>query len=986
MSVRMPRIKEEGVSNVQQIIRKYKFGFFVESALSLWQGAIIFVSTLLLSISWLSTSGLAQEMHIKGTPFITPHKSELYSTSGANKNLEQGAAGKMLFTNDYGVLSLTSNNWSRYPRPFNKSEIRASLLHDHKLFIGGTSEFGYFDFSKKSAESYVVLDPTLLNPSFKFTNIHYIIENEDHIYFISDNGVIEFWNNKLTILGEGIDFRYATKNSSTVYFASYDQGVYRLENGKISQLELNEETKKFLTTFVLGIGNDQLLVGTRNQGILLYENNKFRIWNERNNFRYKNINLIKAIVYDQELLAFGSLGYGLILTNYQGEIQSMYNESNGLGNNEIQCILKDSKSNIWITSDGPPSYIEINSPFRLINKTSGLRGAVYAIHLTEKLLYVGTSSGLYVANNDETQMHQAEFELVKGTVGRTYQILEHQGNLLLAHQSGVYQINETSIKLICEKAAINLSEIPDHPNLLLAGDNRGMCLFRLTKDGYEFSHKLKGYEGSAREFMFDAEHQLWMSHGYEGIYKIDLSAQLDSIVNLQLYDDQKGLPSNQYNNLIKFRDAILFGTEKGIFEYDMASDSMVPNNYFSDIVGNNTLVRKFVEIDNDKFVSLTNYPAKDQSAFIDLFSDGTHSITDEPFRRLKGELIAGSETIISAENDKLLLGTRSGLVIYDQNYKSQVPLTHTCFLDKVTVLPSDSILYQELVNEPQTQKIKFNIPPNQSIRFSFSSSSYDALQYITYSTYMEGLDNEWTEWTTEEHREFINLESGDYIFWVKSRNIYNIESPLKSLKFHLTSNSYQYSYMSFMIGFSLLLFFAVCTFLLTLWNRKQQRRIEDLDQTLSLTSHAKNSLKESYKTLEEQNKKIDQRLSSSLLLNDVQDIALQKVEIIVKRDKNKVAENVLAEYRNNKKNIYNHSEWLNNQLITEFASKLKDDYPSLTHKEIKLCCYLRMNLSSRELTEYLDISLRGVESLRYRVRKKLHLVKETSLTDFLTGL
>ena len=68
---------------------------------------------------------------------------------------------------------------------------------------------------------------------------------------------------------------------------------------------------------------------------------------------------------------------------------------------------------------------------------------------------------------------------------------------------------------------------------------------------------------------------------------------------------------------------------------------------------------------------------------------------------------------------------------------------------------------------------------------------------------------------------------------------------------------------------------------------------------------------------------------------------------------------------------------------TDFLVLLKNKYPSITASELKLCAYLRMNLSSKEIAQLLNISVRGVEISRYRLRKKLELPKEANLFEFL---
>ena len=70
-----------------------------------------------------------------------------------------------------------------------------------------------------------------------------------------------------------------------------------------------------------------------------------------------------------------------------------------------------------------------------------------------------------------------------------------------------------------------------------------------------------------------------------------------------------------------------------------------------------------------------------------------------------------------------------------------------------------------------------------------------------------------------------------------------------------------------------------------------------------------------------------------------------------------------------------------NQVHQDFLKRLSQDYPDLTHKDLRMCAYLRMNLSSKEIASLLKLSLRGVETSRYRIRKKMNLPQEAGLTE-----
>ena len=87
-------------------------------------------------------------------------------------------------------------------------------------------------------------------------------------------------------------------------------------------------------------------------------------------------------------------------------------------------------------------------------------------------------------------------------------------------------------------------------------------------------------------------------------------------------------------------------------------------------------------------------------------------------------------------------------------------------------------------------------------------------------------------------------------------------------------------------------------------------------------------------------------------------------------------------------NISNQDDWqifeTNFERAHEqFFAKIKEKYPDLTSGDLRLCAYLRMNLSSKEIAPLLAISVRGVENHRYRLRKKLGLDHDDMLSDII---
>ena len=88
------------------------------------------------------------------------------------------------------------------------------------------------------------------------------------------------------------------------------------------------------------------------------------------------------------------------------------------------------------------------------------------------------------------------------------------------------------------------------------------------------------------------------------------------------------------------------------------------------------------------------------------------------------------------------------------------------------------------------------------------------------------------------------------------------------------------------------------------------------------------------------------------------------------------------------KNLNNTDDWKMfqeafNNADKNFLKKVKDKHSSLTPNDLRLCAYLRLNLSSKEIAPLLNISPRSVEVKRYRLRKKMELPHDSNLTNYI---
>ena len=90
-------------------------------------------------------------------------------------------------------------------------------------------------------------------------------------------------------------------------------------------------------------------------------------------------------------------------------------------------------------------------------------------------------------------------------------------------------------------------------------------------------------------------------------------------------------------------------------------------------------------------------------------------------------------------------------------------------------------------------------------------------------------------------------------------------------------------------------------------------------------------------------------------------------------------------------NLDNTGDWKSFQTVVnntdrDFLKKIKELHPALTPNDLKLCAYLRLNLSSKEIAPMLNISPQSVEVKRFRLRRKMELDHKENLTDYILSL
>lgn len=112
-------------------------------------------------------------------------------------------------------------------------------------------------------------------------------------------------------------------------------------------------------------------------------------------------------------------------------------------------------------------------------------------------------------------------------------------------------------------------------------------------------------------------------------------------------------------------------------------------------------------------------------------------------------------------------------------------------------------------------------------------------------------------------------------------------------------------------------------------------------------------------------------------------------EVISKSEKETKNElnNIIKELKASEKS-YNENEFeiILKENFSDFYKTLIEKYPSLTRNEIRLCLFAKLNLSVKEVSSITKQSSNSIITARHRLKKKLNLSKDESLTKFILKL
>ncbi len=937
-----------------------------------------------------------------GIPEIEYFNRRMYNGATQNWSVTQSRVGFIYFANNDGVLEFDGVNW-RVHKDLGNYIVRSVKGIGDKIYAGAYNEFGYFDYDSLNILKYTSLikDPKLKELE-DIWNIH---EWNERIVFQSKKGLSIYMHDELQkIIPAPSRFVSSFVVNELLIIQDEKKGLMEVRGEQAFPVSGGQLLAGKEVTSIMALSNSKIIIGTMNNGLYLWDMQKVVPWNVSANPLLKEVNIFCGCKYSDDLFVFGTIQGGLIVIDKSGNVFMKIDKDKGLKNNTVLGVFVDVEGHIWCGLDNGIAKVSFNSSISFLQGYFNI-GKGYVMSHHKNNYYFGTNQALYkidVKGFNDPLKDRNNFERISNTEGQVWSLYSDDEVLLCGHNLGAYEVKGSKASVITPpgvNGVWNFIKIPKKPDLLISGTYGGLIAFQKKGKRWFFRNIIKGFSVSSRYMEWDEMGNLWVSHGYKGVFKLKLNDDLTEVLSYQNYKITDFPGNSKPIVLKKIEGKCTYSSNDGVFEINN-SGKVTRHAKIEELFKN----KDFPEIiSQDKFGNIWSF-AKGKVTVHRLMEDGSYKEIFYPFLILERKLVNGFEYLYVDDKNNVFFGIEDGFAHYSasdyRNYK--IPFnTHI----RSFVGAGDSLEYQ--VNSSKYKQIY--IPEYVFRKNSFQinySASYYGDKDLLYTTILEGSDNYSTDWNKSNTISFSNLIEGEYIFKVKAKNRFGVEASPVKFKFIILPPWYRSNPAK--IGFAVL-FIVIVVLIYYVFSRrlelsrekekrKQQEEFRIKEEQLkntALTSEKEMIRLRNEKLRNEMVYKEKELANSTVNLiqkNDLlSDIKFQLKTILKISEKNELERKVRSLIKKIDKDIDNENNWEVfemhfGQVHEAFFQKLRERHANLTSREQKLCAYIKMGMASKDIASLMNITTRAVENNRYKLRQKLELHQGDNLLEYIESI
>lgn len=911
----------------------------------------------------------------------------MYGGGSQNWSIDMDDEGFIYAANNNGLMVFDGVKWKIHKSP-SQTILRSVKALGKHIYTGSFEEFGYWKENKNKILHYNSLIPDLKSKNLHNIEIWKIVSFNNKIYFQGFSTLYVYDGKTTKSIQIPPVVVFLLKSGNRLFLQEARGKLYEIINDKLVSIDPGNILAGTEVKTILAFRPGEYLIGTTSHGLYIYDGKNIKPWQNPANELLKECQINNGIIF-RDKIVFGTIVKGIIILDKSGNIIYQINNSNNLQNNTVLALYNNKDQGIWVGLDNGIDYLSFNEPIQIYSGQNEALGAVYSAALYDKTLYIGTNRGIFTYKAYNDQYFYEGF--LKNSQGQVWQIKEIDGTLFIGHTNGTYILENKQLRLISPVNGGYMIQKFTHQNkeYLIQSTYSALVIYKKVNNQWVYSHQLNGFNEPARFIEVDHQGNIWIAHAIKGLYRLRLSADLSKTIEIFNYGVKDGLTQNKGIKVFKILNRIVFTSGSKLFTWDDLKGKIIPYTEQYKELGKLASITGVSQSVNDDYWLMD----QNQIALYKVKDNKPYFSYRMVLAQYNLNMVEGYENIIPLSNRQHVICLDNGFGIFTE--QSADSLKEESKLNiafrEITCKNSNGEIFPIT---PETKPARISYSRN-NVNFTFSAIQNPCNRRL-YQYMLKGIDTGWNNWTNLGEASYSRLPAGKYILYV--RTLTNTGALTEPLLFEFTI--LRPKLVSKIAILLYILLFGALIYILLRYNRKrissqhqafikqeEERRKSDKQMDEQQIMHLRN---ENLKT--EITHKTMQLADATMAMMKKNEVLIE-IKSELEKQKEDLGPRYPARYLQRittliDRNISNDNDWeifeaLFDQAHEDFFKRLKQVFPDLTQSDLKLCAYLKLNLSSKEIAPLLNISIRGVEIRRYRLRKRLSLKSDENLVEYI---
>ncbi len=750
--------------------------------------------------------GMSLQGFSQGLPYLTNFKPQQYGEHNQNWCLLQDNRGVIFVGNNNGLMDYNGISWNI--TSLNPPGRVTSVFQEKggRILIGGDGEFGQIIEGKSGQLAYQSYLPHLEKSKRNIGTIWSIFSIGNTNYFCGAKQIIVFDKGQFKFIEpeNQKSFHKFFQVNHQLIIREEGSGLMVLNNKNLHLIKGSGIFANEKVDIIHSIGNNVYLIGTRNKG--LYK----MLWNGEFNSVceiipmpcaassfFQKHKLYCFVTIEEGKIACGTTGGGIVVINLEGKILEIIDHQKGLNDNTVWSLMKDKEGNLWAALNRGISMVELQFDIRRFNNTVGIDENVNCLSEVAGKLFAGTTQGIF---HSPFALKEISFEFLGD---ESFDCLALTKITTQAGKSMVWGICKNEILSIdplnANLAPISICEndeffamiqLEGSPVVIVAGTEKLRVINTSNIENIEYKDLEVPGLGIVKSMCTSID-GAWLFAGEKNsgvrIFNIKDLLSLKSGILPSIIKEIKKERSSEFQ-LCKSGNKIFVASENGLFYYSAGSKKYEDGKFISAqnlfLNGDEQKQIAVFRVDADEQQNLWIYgemeDPENKSIMKKIVAKGV-ILSDKRYRLIFDPIPRPMQSQINdvlINKDHALFASNDGVFSIKITEKKPVDNLFSSRITGVSIngdslifggnyFSSDGLKLKDEQSKNYQPKIQYQF---NSIYFNFTTNHYSQPGTMVYSTFLEGLDEVWSNWSKNTGRDFTKLPEGKYTFHVKAKD------------------------------------------------------------------------------------------------------------------------------------------------------------------------------------------------------------------------